>query len=229
VTERARRHAKPSERAARRRLLLVAAALLAVFAIAGSAIAISGSMTGIPAIDDLLDRTSSPSVGVEPGAPSPAVRPVPGTLSEPLSFEHDGKTLTAIGFRSEAGMICSALVDSAATPEKPVGGVGCLSARLLPDELARSPLHIFAGGGHETRDILGFARADVVAVTRVDGGGAGTIALSEPWKPWDGEPIRFFYSVTTVPDPSAPTDLPLWKGLRLKVELASGESVEIRR
>jgi hypothetical protein len=107
--------------------------------------------------------------------------------------------------------------------------VGCYSARLLRKALAKSPVHVFGGGGGEIQDVQGFARADVVALTRLDSGGAGTIALSEPWRPepWDGEPIRFFYSVTTEKLHDRPTQSPPWQGLRLRAELADGRSVEV--
>jgi hypothetical protein len=229
VVIRCRRHAERPRTATRRRLLLLAAALVALLAVAGSAIAISGSTTGIKAIDDLLDRTQHGSGPVDPHAPPRGVRPVPGSLSEPLEFEHDGRTLTTIGFRSEQHGICAALVESAAKPERPVGAVGCISPRILRDSLAKSPVHVFAGGGGDIQDVQGFARSDVVKLTRVDDGGPGTVALSEPWSPdpWDGDPIRFFYSVTTEKVPDDPARGVPWHGLRLRAELADGRTVEV--
>lgn len=229
VVRRARQLAEPSRADARRRASLIAAVLLAALAVAGSAIAISGGSTGIGAIDELLDRASRPSEEAAPNAPRNDVRPVPGSISEPLTLEHDGADYIAVGFRSRQGLICSALVDSPATLDRLYGGVGCLAERGLRQALDESPVHVFAGGGGEPRSVQGFARADVVSISPADGDGSSTVGLSEPWKPepWAGEPIRFVYTLTTQRAGSDPAGVPPWRGLRLEAQLANGESVEI--
>jgi hypothetical protein len=214
----------------RRRALLLVAALLGVLVVAGSAIAISGSSTGIPAIDDLLDKASRPALEAPPFAPGRDVRPVPGSISAPLAFDSDGIRFTAVGFRSRNGMICSAQVDSAATPERPTGGVGCLSERLLRKALDDSPVHVFAGGGGAHQAFQGFARADVVGLALADAGAHGNVGLSEPWKPepWAGEPIRFFYAIVPATEAEGSNDAAPWHVLPLKATMANGDSVEIR-
>jgi hypothetical protein len=216
------RRARP--RRPRRRLLLAAAALIGILVVAGSAIALGGGSTGIPAIDDLLDRTSRPH---EPGQPATGVQPVPGSLSPPLEFDLDGKPLVAVGFQNRSqGMICSALVSTA---ERRYGGVGCLSQRILRDALAERPAHVFAGGGSGARRAIhGFARADVVGVSLHDGQGIGRIELSEPWKPepWEGEPIRFFYAFTA-PGAEPEAGVPPWGGLRIEARLANGTTANV--
>ena len=48
--------------------------------------------------------------------------------------------------------------------------------------------------------------AEVVSVSLEGGEISSSIPLSEPWKPepWDGEPIRFFYMPTDVPEGADP-------------------------
>lgn len=233
VVRRADRIGARRPRWARHRVAIVAA-LLGAVAVAGSAIAISGTSTGIPAIDEMLDRTrQGPFEAATPDSPRTEIRPVPGSLSEPVSFDSAGTRFTAIGFRSEQGGICAALVAPEAELDRPQGGVGCLNPRLLRRALEDSPLHIFAGGGGgggTQQRVQGFARADVVTVSLEGGESSSSIALSEPWKPepWDGEPIRFFYTLTDAPEGDDPgARIPPWSGLRIVAHLANGESVEI--
>lgn len=230
VVRRARRISAPPRRWTRPRAVL-AVALFGAFAVAGSAIALSTTSTGVPPIDELLDRASRPPERAAPNAPQVDVRPSAGSVSEPLSFASDGTRFTAVGFRSQQGAICSALVESEATPDRVQGGVGCLAEPLLRRALETSSVHVFAGGGggegHQ-RSVQGFARADVVSVSLVDGNSSSGVGLSEPWKPepWVGGPIRFFYTLMVQAE-GEPVDSPPGRGLRIKARLANGTSVEI--
>jgi hypothetical protein len=206
----------------------VAALVLALFALASAALALSGVSTGVPAIDRLLDRTTRSFEDVPPGAPVPKFQPQRGSVSEKLRFQLGGRHYTAVGFRAEDGSICSALVDPES--ERASGGIGCAGARSLRRGLRSDPLFLSGGGGGELRIAHGFARADVERLTLTGSGDHGVIALSEPWRPGaqDGEPIRFFYVVTEwqATGPRAPL---LPRGVRIEARLADGSVIELRR
>ena len=230
VVTRSRRHAAQPGATVARRVLVLAAVLVGVLAIAASAIAISGATTGIHALDELLNRVSQPPGGSATHRRRLRVSPVAGSISEPLSFERNGITYTAIGFRSRDGMICAALADQGAPTPQASRGVGCLRAQLLRRALKDVPAHVFAGGGGpHLLAVQGLARADVIRISFADGRSGSSIGLSRPWKPkpWGGAPIRFFYTLTPPPPPGSDPAGPSWRGLRLTAELANGESVEV--
>jgi hypothetical protein len=150
----------------------------------------------------------------------PRLQPIDGTRSARQTFEVGGTRYSAVGFRSRGPMICASLREPALKLRL---GTGCLSTRLLPKALERTPAHVFAGGGLRDggSERTGFARADVVGL-RSRG---ATVFLSEPWRPWERGPIRFFMIFTPDVEPKP--------GLRLvhplHVQLADGSTVVIRR
>jgi hypothetical protein len=195
---------------ASRRVAPVVAAAAAVAAVVG--LLVPGGEDG--------DRTPPAARPPEPAPPlPPRLQPIDGTRSARQEFTVGDTRYSAIGFRSRGPMICVALRE----PELNLRlGAGCLSTRLLPKTLERTPAHIFAGGGLRGggSERTGFARADVVGL-RSRG---ATVFLSEPWRPWKREPIRFLMIFTPDVEPKP--------GLRLvhplHVQLADGRTVVIR-
>lgn len=198
VLRRARPLGVPARPRWRRRTLAVAAAVLAAFAVAGAALALSGASTGVPAIDRLLDRASTHSEPARPGAPPYSdFHPRPGTVSKPLELRFDGIDYMAVGFRSRGGMICAAMVNP--TAERANGGVGCASARLLQRSLEERRFFVSGGGGGTHAITYGFARAGVTDLALAADEGPGVVKLSEPWRAGRGKPIRFFYAISDAP------------------------------
>jgi len=228
VRRRARRLGAPSSGRTPRRVLLAAAVLIALFALAGAALALSGAGTGVPAIDRLIDRATHDSKDVGPGAPVPRFQPQPGSVSDKLSFQFGGHHYTAVGFRTKDGMVCSALVEPKS--ERANGGIGCIGARSLRRALAEGPGRLSGGGGGRPTIANGFARAEVVSLTLTGAGDHGMVALSEAWRPRgpDSTPIRFFYLVmdTETAGPRAPL---LPEGLRIEARLDDGSVIELPR
>ena len=103
VLRRARRLGPTSNGRAPRRALLVAAVLVALFAVAGGAVALSGVGTGVPAIDRLLDGATRDVKDVPRGAPRPLFQPQRGSVSGKLRFQFRGHRYTAVGYRAADG------------------------------------------------------------------------------------------------------------------------------
>jgi hypothetical protein len=162
--------------------------------------------------------------GITGGEPIPDVEPLPGSASDPLQFTVAGTQYTAVGFQTAQSTVCATLtkVDAGIRPS-----TGCFSERLLRDELASKPAHLFAGGGGGPDGFVrkGFARAEAVELTPVDRTSELTVILSKPWRPepWKGEPIRFFF--VFAPDEEAPR-IP-WPPLPLDVRLSDGRTVHV--
>lgn len=143
-------------------------------------------------IGSLIEPDTPPSPPTQNGAPNPNVDPLAESASPPLEFKAAGAAYSAVGFLTTRFAACVKLTDVAAAVPS---GVGCLAERILRDELAKKPAHLFASGGTLTGDMVhtGFARADVAEITPRDPSSRVTVILSEPWQPepWKGEPIRF--------------------------------------
>jgi hypothetical protein len=227
VLHRARRLRPPSSGRARRRVLLVAAVVGALFALAGGALALSGVSTGVPAIDRLLDGATRDVEDAPPRSPVPRFQPQPGSVSPKLRFEFRGHEYTAVGFRAEDGSVCSALVEPRSVRAN--GGIGCIGARSLRRTLAEAPGRLSGGGGGPFTIANGFARAEVMGLALTGAGHHGMVALSKPWRPAGegGEPIRFFYVVMDAA-PGARWPL-LPKGVEIEARLADGRVVTLPR
>ena len=159
------------------------------------------------------------------GAPAyPDVHAQAGSVSEPLEVVFDDVRYTAVGFRSEAGLICSALVDPAS--ERAQGGVGCAGERSLRRGLDEQPFFVSGGGGGGHMIANGFARADVVSMSLASGGDRAVIELSKPWRPLTrATPIRFFYVITDAPSKVRPRSPLLPPGIRIEARLADGRVI----
>jgi hypothetical protein len=113
--------------------------------------------------------------------PYPDLHPQAGTVSEPLELEFDGIEYTAVGYRSQDGMICSALVNPAF--ERVEGGVGCASARLLQRSLEERRFFVSGGGGGRHAIVYGFARPDVAGLALAAASRAASSSFRSPWRP----------------------------------------------
>jgi hypothetical protein len=228
VLRRTRRLGSPSRGRAPRRALLVAAVVVALFALAGGALALSGVSTGVPAIDRLLDESTRSFEDVPPGSPVPRFQPQRGSVSEKLRFQFHRHHYTAVGFRAEDGSVCSALVE----PEsmRATGGIGCIGARSLRRTLALDPARLSGGGGGPETILNGVARAEVVSLDLIGAGDHGVVALSEAWRPGgeDSQPIRFFYVVLDVA-PAGPRAPLLPESLRIEARLEDGSVTRLPR
>jgi hypothetical protein len=236
------------QRSARRRrgVLVTAVAAVGLLALTGGALAITGSATGVPAIDNWLnhaDETSSKLVEErEPGddgkAPVPDVTPVPGTVSNPFEISlGDGTSAKGVGYQSRDGTICAALADPGDTALPPRGGSACVGVDVLAAALAKDPVRVVGAGGLRPRGeagsplsiLKGFATDDVRRLfVTVPGMDRVESALSDPWVPgnWHAGPLRaFFAAIDVVPSSGSPGN-PL-AGAKIEAQLADGRIVTI--
>jgi hypothetical protein len=177
-------------------------------------------------VASLIDPVAPPSRDVPNGAPNPSVDPLAESASPPLEFTVAGTTYRAVGFLTTRFAVCVKLTDvDAAMP----GGVGCLSGRLLRENLAEKPAHLFAAGGSLSGHMVhkGFARADVAEVTPRDEASGVTVVLSEPWRPepWEGGPIRFLLAFDLESGRPGPGQIPR---VSLNARLEDGRVLPIR-
>ncbi len=227
VLRRARRLGPPSNGRAPRRALLVAAVLVALFAVAGGAVALSGVGTGVPAIDRLLDGATRDFKDVPRGAPRPLFQPQRGSVSGRLRFQFRGHRYAAVGYRAADGSVCTALVEPES--KRANGSIGCIGSPSLRRTLAQGPGRLSGGGGGRPTIAHGFARADVVSLALTGAGHSGVVVLSEAWRPAgeDGQPVRFFYLVT---NRRAGVRVPLLpEGWQIRARLADGSVVTLPR
>jgi hypothetical protein len=174
----------------------------------------------------LLGRPAPPSPGVPDGAPNPNVDALAESASPPLDFTMAGTAYRAVGFLTTRFAVCVKLTDVDAALS---GGVGCLAGRILREQLAEKPAHLFAAGGTLAGDMVhkGFARADVVEVTPRGGTSGVTVVLSEPWRPepWEGEPIRFLLAFDLESGRPEPGQIPR---VSLEARLEDGSVLPLR-
>ena len=177
-------------------------------------------------VESLIDPVAPPSPDVPNGAPNPSVDPLAESASPPLDFTVAGTAYRAVGFLTTRFAVCVKLTDlDAARP----GGVGCLAGRILREELAGKPAHVFSAGGTLSGDMVhnGYARADVVEVMPRDDASGVTVILSEPWRPepWEGEPIRFLLAFDRESGEPEPGEIPR---VALNARLEDGRVLPIR-
>lgn len=228
----------------RRRGLFATTATAATLAVTGAAFAVTGTSTGIPALDRLIGEQAAddPWKGtdrLDTGAPPPKYdrRPLGGlspTVEIPLP---DGRHLAAAGYETRDGMICSATVDPADDSVKPRGGAGCTNIRILKRELRSRPARIGGGGGSPISPDrygvhVGVARGDVVGVTvGISGKPPVEAVVSGPWRPpsWNGAPLRVFFAVLPTPprDVIRSGGFHRWFPTAIAARLADGTIVDL--
>jgi hypothetical protein len=222
------------------------AAALAVLALTGGALAMTGTSTGVLALDRWLDTTAERHPGMapegrlaspEPGPtpPVPNVAPADDT-SPPVKVPMgDGIEWVGVGYEARNRTICSALVDPASADD-PRGGTGCLGERLLRRALASEPARLGGAGGGQVRKrgrhatvYNGVARDDVTGLTLTEPGRPPVGAvLSEPWRPrgWNGRSLRVFFAVLPLRD-AGPPRLPM-PFPDMRARLRDGRAVPVR-
>jgi len=236
-------HRRSAHLRRRRHGLFAAVATTATLAVAGGAFAVTGTSTGVPALDRAIGNYAAddPWEGHEgPGGPRVPVdrRPYGGlspTIDIPLP---DGQRVAAAAYETRDGMICSTIVDPKDTTANPRGGFGCTNIRILKKWLqGDGPAHIQGGGGSPVSPERwgihgGIARGDVVGVTvGVEGGPPIDAVVSGAWQPpsWNGTPLRVFFAVLPSPPRGAiraERDFHRWFPTVRSARLADGTVIE---
>lgn len=166
----------------RRRVLPIAAGLIAVALVAATAaMALSSdSPTGEPAIDRVIADYDPPPG--PPGAPRPDVEPVPGSAGPTLRLRpRPGRRAVAKPHVTREGIVCVAIAKQYGRTH-PGGSFSCANQRIIRKALRRSPVSLNSGGGLDRKTLIsmGFARSGVVAARIL---GPGRVYLSKPWRP----------------------------------------------
>ena len=232
---------RTAARRRRRQVAATVAAALGLLAVAGGALAVTNTTTGVAAIDRMLETRSRPLThvggpppeerdgdslppGVEP-PPMPDLQPsAGGESSAPVEVElADGTRLVAVGYVNRDHDLCTAIADPGAPTMPESGAVGCIGPGQVERVLAAAPARIISLGGLGPRTILlqGIAAENVRSVTVDDGGTRVEAALSEAWVPIGAgsEPVRVFVVTTR-----GSTDLSAY---RLEVQLDDGQRVRV--
>lgn len=241
-----------ARRRARRQMIGIAAAVLALLAATAGASALSGFTTGIPMVDELLDNTSRPTVDAQqppggtgapgnvPSAPGPDLRPGPGGATEPLAVPTGDGVAQAVAYVSRDGTICNATAEPHPRIEGEVrgGAGGCYVPANLARKLERHGI-AWSGvaAGPERRVFDGYADADVRSIRVIGADTDVEVQLTEPWTPDvpSADALRFFVIVDEADidvggDGVQPDDMPLIPMDFPAVEVTHGDgrSVEIR-
>lgn len=177
-----------TRRRRRRRAATLLAAALALLALAAGAAAVANFSTGVPAVDELLNR-EAPSA--PPGeVPRLDVRPGPGPASDPLPVSLGGDH-QAVAYLSRDGHICTATADHHR------GGVrgsygGCLPVDMVNRQVERRG-GIWDGSaiGVDSRTNFFLVDGEVESV-RPLGDGDWTVRMTPPWtaEAPDARPLR---------------------------------------
>jgi len=165
-------------RRGRRAAIAVAIVIGLVAATAGAA-ELTGFTTGVPAVDELLDREApSPAPG---GTPRLDIRPGPGPASEPLSVPEGDHMVATVAYLTRDGNICTASAD------RHRGGVrggygGCSGAVEDVNRRVARRGGMWAGSalGFDSRTNTFLVDGDVESV-RVLGAGDWTVKMTPPW------------------------------------------------
>jgi hypothetical protein len=180
-----------SSRRRARRTAIVAAIVAGLLAATAGAAELTGFTTGVPAVDELLDRegpTSSPS-----GPPRLDVRPGPGPASEPLTVPEGDHTVATVAYLTRDGNICTASADAHRGGVR--GGYGGCSGT-VEHVNRRVERHggMWAGAslGVDQRTYEFLVDADVVSV-RPRGPGDWRVLMTSPWTAQapDARALRF--------------------------------------
>jgi hypothetical protein len=167
-----------TRRRRRRRAATLLAAALGLLALAAGAAAVANFSTGVPAVDELLER-EAPSAPVPGEAPRLDTRPGPGAASEPLTVSLGG-THQAVAYLSRDGHICTATADHHR------GGVrgsygGCLPVDMVNRHVENSG-GIWSGSaiGADSRTNFFLVDGEVESI-RALGDGDWTVRMTPPW------------------------------------------------
>lgn len=224
----------------RRRFFVMALAVLALLPAASGALAITGSETGITAIDrwfDVADEVapeSSDEAG-EHNPPKASFRPAPNTSSQPFDVPIASGSTVGLGYQSSDGNICTVLVENDDTSLSPPGQGACISQPILAEALAHNPARIVGDGAFPITEstptiaiVQGFARGDVRNLALVMPDGEQMVAaLSDAWTPgtWQGKPLRAFMVAIPLPPTHDATTFSPFNAL-LRATLRDGQVVD---
>jgi hypothetical protein len=183
----ARRQA--NRRRMHRRVVTATLPLIVLLALAGGVSALTDFSTGVPPIDDLLDR-EAPSLVGEPG---------PGGATEPLAVPTNDGVAQAVAYLSSKGTICQAEAREPRSGGAPVGGAGgCFPAADLADRLNSDGV-VWSGlaTGPARRVYSGYADGDVTSIRVLGLAAATDVKMTRPWTPGvpDGKALRLFVIV----------------------------------
>jgi hypothetical protein len=174
-----------------RRSAIAVAIVVGLLAATAGAAELTGFTTGVPAVDELLDReapTQDPS-----GVPRLDIRPGPGPASEPLTVPEGDHTVAAVAYLTRDGNICTASAD----PHR--GGVrggygGCSGTVEYVNRRVERRGGMWAGSalGLDQRTNEFLLDGDVESV-RVLGEGDWRVLMTPAWTPPapDARPLRF--------------------------------------
>lgn len=220
----------------RSRALTIAAATIGLLTLTSGALALTNTGTGVPAVDSFLDasneKVSDPSLPAHGALPPGAVSapkqtldpPEAGTASTPVPVVlGNGEHALGVGYQNTAGQLCGALASTDQPRQKPLAGTGvCLASVIVNDALLTEPARI-AGAGTDVT--IGFARPNVHSITATLPGGHRTeAALSNPWTPGAGGPIRIFFVVLSAD--SMPANSPPGS-VRFEAQLSDGRTIPL--
>jgi hypothetical protein len=229
----------------RRGATLAAIAVAGVLGTAGAAAKIEDYSTGVPVLDEVLaisaernpPALSTNRHGEVVGPPPFDVRPGPGAASPPLELPWgpDGSKGSGVGvaYLNRSNHICFVRVGPERRADR--GGYGCTAAHIVDDWLTAAPAAVTGGGGADPAltEVMGYARADVVALRLEGPDGPVEAILGEPWKPGAAEarPIRPFVALFELDTEALGPEgtLHAMTGSNLTATLADGRVVEIPR
>lgn len=202
--EGARRAERAGLRSRRARVLAVAAALLALVVAGTATAALTGTVTGVPLVDRLVEHSEQLQQTMrELPARLPDRRAVPGSASPSIELGGaDGEPRrVSLAYLNRDGGLMSATAEAGRSADAGVGSVGG-HAPLGPLLARLGERGVFSAGMQGTGGELlidGFAAADVTKLELLGPDGAVGAQLTEPWRP-DPEQGELRYFVATVHD-----------------------------
>jgi hypothetical protein len=175
-----------------RRAIIVVAIIVGLLAASAGAAELTGFTTGVPAVDELLDREAPSQDPTPGGVPRLDLRPGPGPASEPLSVPEGDHTVATVAYLTRDGNICTASAD------RHRGGVrgsygGCSGTVDYVTRRVKRQGGVWAGSalGLEQRTNTFLLDGDLESV-QVRGQGDWTVRMTPPWTPQapDARPFR---------------------------------------
>jgi hypothetical protein len=228
--------ARANRRRLRRRRIVVLTALPVLLATASAGAAVVGGlMTGVPAVDRLLEAEGQPNDPTDPsGGPNSAsaVLQLPNTA--------DGSGAGEVAYLSRDGRICKAQADLRQHDGVPRGtsGGGCYAPAALAKSLStHTAICCESSNGPDRRIYDGFATGDVVALHfYMENGATFDAKLTPKWTPDvpGAAPLRIFVAVDERDidvgnDGVQLDDLERFhQRYRVEAELDDGRTVQIR-
>jgi hypothetical protein len=183
-------------RPARRAAIAVAVVAGLLAATAGAA-ELTGFTTGVPAVDELLDREAPSQDPTPTGVPRLDIRPGPGPASEPLQVPEGDHKVALVAYLTRDGNICTASADAHRGGVRGSSG-GCSGTVEHVNRRIERHGGMWAGStlGLERRTNHFLLDGDVKSV-RVLGEGDWKVLMTPPWTPRapDARPLRLMATI----------------------------------